>query len=117
MSDVVIYHNPRCSKSRQALGLIEEAGVTPSVVKYLDTPPTYEELDALLVKLGMEPQALMRTGEDRYKELGLASKTLSREEAIRVMVENPILIERPIVVKGDKAVVARPPERAQELLG
>ncbi|HEY9900073.1 MAG TPA: arsenate reductase (glutaredoxin) [Pantanalinema sp.] len=117
MSDVVIYHNPRCSKSRQALGLIEEAGVTPSVVKYLDHPPTFEELDGLLRKLGMEPQALMRTGEDRYKELGLSTRPLSREEAIRLMVENPILIERPIVVKGDKAVVARPPERAQELLG
>ncbi|MNL63644.1 Arsenate reductase [compost metagenome] len=86
-------------------------------MKYLDTPPSFEELDGLLRKLGMEPQALMRTGEDRYAELGLSTKTLSREEAIRVMVENPILIERPIVVKGDKAVVARPPERAQDLLG
>ncbi|MNX86603.1 Arsenate reductase [compost metagenome] len=117
MSDVVIYHNPRCSKSRQALALVEEAGVKPSVVKYLDTPPSAEELDAILKKLGMEPQQLMRTGEDRYKELGLGTKTLSRAEAIKVMVENPVLIERPIVIKGDKAVVARPPERAQELLG
>jgi arsenate reductase len=114
MADVTIYHNPRCSKSRQALALLEERN--PTVVKYLDAPPDAATLDKLLTQLGLEPQQLMRTGEDRYAELGLATKQLSREEAIRVLVENPILIERPIVVVGDRAVVARPPERVQELL-
>ena len=117
MTDATIYHNPRCSKSRQALALLEAAGVAPRVVKYLDTPPDAAQLDALLTRLGLEPQAIMRTGEDRYAELGLAKRTLSRAEAIRVLVENPILIERPIVQVGDRAVVARPPERVQELLG
>lgn len=116
MPDVTIYHNPRCSKSRQALALLEEAGAEPTVVKYLDTPPDAAAMDKLLSQLGLEPQALMRTGEDRYAELGLKGKQLTREEAIRVLVENPILIERPIVVKGDRAVVARPPERVRELL-
>jgi len=116
MSDLTIYHNPRCSKSRQALALIEETGAKPTVVKYLETPPDAATLDRLLIQLGLEPQALMRTGEDRYAELGLKAKQLTRQQAIQVLVENPILIERPIVVKGDRAVVARPPERVQELL-
>jgi arsenate reductase len=116
MADVTIYHNPRCSKSRQALALIQEGGSEPRVVKYLDTPPDAATLDRLLTQLGLEPQAIMRTGEDRYAELGLAGKQLSRADAIRVLVENPILIERPIVVVGDRAVVARPPERVRELL-
>ncbi len=115
MSDTVMFHNPRCSKSRETLSLLEGQGIEPTVVRYLETPPTAEELDQLLKQLGMEPQELMRTKEDRYEELGLADKTLSREEAIRVMVENPILIERPIVVRGGKAVIGRPPERIKEL--
>lgn len=116
MAEYTIYHNPRCSKSRQALSLLEEAGLKPEVVRYLDSVPDEQALDALLKKLDMEPQALMRTGEDVYAELELGKAKLSRAEAIRVMVENPILIERPIVVKGDRAVVARPPERVRELL-
>jgi arsenate reductase len=116
MPHATIYHNPRCSKSRQALSLLEEAGVQPTVVKYLETPPSSAELDALLRKLGLEPRDLMRTGEDVYDELGLATKSLSRDEAIRIMVEHPILIERPIVVVGDRAVVGRPPERVRDLL-
>lgn len=115
MSDTVMFHNPRCSKSREALSLLEQQGVTPTIVRYLETPPSYEELDRLLRQLGMDPRELMRKGEDRYEELGLADKPLSREEAIRAMVENPILIERPIVVRGGKAVVGRPPERIKEL--
>lgn len=117
MPKPTIYHNPRCSKSRQALALLEQAGTTPEVVKYLETPPTPAELDALLRKLGLDPRALLRTGEDRYAELGLADRELDREALIRIMADNPILIERPIVVVGDRAVVARPPERATELLG
>jgi len=115
VSDTVMFHNPRCSKSRETLSLLEAQGIQPTIVRYLDTPPTAEELDRILKQLGMEPQELMRTKEDRYLELGLAKKSLSREEAIRVMVENPILIERPIVVRGGKAVIGRPPEKVKEL--
>lgn len=112
----IIYHNPRCSKSRQALSLLQEAGVEPKVVKYLETPPSAEELDTLLTKLGLDPVEVMRTKDDLFKELGLVGKTISREEGIRLLVEHPALLERPIVVKGDKAVVARPPERVSEIL-
>lgn len=111
-----IYHNPRCGKSRQTLALIEEAGIEPEVIEYLKTPPTAEELDAILKKLKMEPQELMRKGEAIYKELKLGERELSRDEAIAVMLEHPKLIERPIVVKGRKAVLGRPPENVKELL-
>lgn len=114
--NTVIYHNPRCSKSRQALSLLEEAGVNAQVVKYLETPPLAEELDELLTKLGLEPLDVMRTKDDLFKELGLVGRSLTREEGIRLLAEHPALLERPIVVKGDKAVVARPPERVSELL-
>ena len=116
MSKITIYHNPRCSKSRQALALLEAAGEQPTVVRYLDAPPDALTLERVLVQLGLEPQAVMRTGEDRYRELGLGTRQLSRAEAIQVMVENPVLLERPIVVIGDRAVIARPPERVRELL-
>ncbi len=115
-SPVTIYHNPRCGKSRQTLGLIREAGIEPKVIEYLKTPPDAGQLDSLLKKLGCEPQEIMRKGEKVYKELGLAKKDLSRTAAIRTLVENPILIERPIVVKGKKAVLGRPPENVQALL-
>ncbi len=114
--NTVIYHNPRCSKSRQALSLLEDAGVNAQVVKYLETPPSAEELDALLTKLGLEPLDVMRTKDDLFKELGLQGKTFTREEGIRLLAEHPALLERPIVVRGDKAVVARPPERVSEVL-
>jgi arsenate reductase (glutaredoxin) len=111
-----IYHNPRCSKSRQTLKLIEDAGVQPEVVQYLTNPPTIKELERILKILGLEPQDLMRKKEALYKELGLADKSLSRTETIQVMVENPKLIERPIVVEGNQAVIGRPPENVNELL-
>ncbi|MFI4850485.1 Arsenate reductase [Gimesia chilikensis] len=111
-----IYHNPRCGKSRQTLALIEDAGIEPEVIEYLKTPPTAEELDAILKKLKLEPQELMRKGEAIYKELNLAERELSRDEAIAVMLEHPKLIERPIVVQGRKAVLGRPPENVKELL-
>ena len=113
---VRIYHNPRCSKSRQTLKLIQDAGVEPEIVEYLNTPPSTRELGQLLKKLGMEPRELMRKGEAVYKELGLAKRELSRKEAIDLMHEHPKLIERPIVVKGDRAVLGRPPENVSELL-
>ncbi|WP_417850727.1 arsenate reductase (glutaredoxin) [Thalassoglobus sp.] len=111
-----IYHNPRCSKSRQTLKLIEEAGIEPEVVEYLTTPPTAKELDRIMKMLDLEPEDLMRKKEPIYKELGLAEKSLSRAEAIQTMVENPKLIERPIVVQGNQAVIGRPPENVNKLL-
>lgn len=111
-----IYHNPRCGKSRQTLALIKDAGIEPEVIEYLKTPPTAEELDAILKKLKMEPQDLMRKGEAIYKELKLADQDLTRDEAIAVMLEHPKLIERPIVVQGRKAILGRPPENVNELL-
>jgi len=115
MSNIKIYHNPRCSKSRNTLALLEEQGVDAEVVKYLDTPPNKEELKELLKMLGMSPRELMRTKEEVYKELGL--KDVTDEEAlIEAMVANPKLIERPIVVKDGKAAIGRPIENIVELL-
>ena len=113
---MIIYHNPRCSKSRQTLRLIRDAGIEPDVVEYLKTPPTADELDAILKKLKLDPHELIRTGEAAYKELGLKDRELSRKEAIALMVKHPQLIERPIVVSGRQAVLGRPPENVKELL-
>ncbi|MDA0284999.1 MAG: arsenate reductase (glutaredoxin) [Planctomycetota bacterium] len=115
-SSVTIFHNPRCSKSRQTLQLIREAGVEPDVVEYLKSPPSIAELDGILKKLNLAPLDLMRRKESVFSELGLADRFLTREEAIAIMVENPVLIERPIVVKGGYAVIGRPPENLNELL-
>jgi arsenate reductase (glutaredoxin) len=105
---IIIYHNPRCSKSREALGLLNEANCEIEVVEYLKDTPSFDSLKALIAKLGIEPQALLRTGETVYKE-SFKGKTLSEDEWIQVMVENPVLIERPIVIHGNKAVIGRPP--------
>lgn len=113
---IKIYHNPRCSKSRQTLALIEESGNKPQVIEYLKTPPSAEELDSILKMLNREPQELMRKGESIYRELNLAEQQLTHEESIAVMIEHPKLIERPIVVKGQQAVLGRPPENVNELL-
>lgn len=114
--DITIYHNPRCSKSRQTLALIEDAGVTPNIIKYLETPLSVKDISDLLDKLGLEnPRDLMRKGEAIYKELGL--KDVSEAQVlIKAMTDNPKLIERPIVVRGDKAVLGRPPENVNKLL-
>lgn len=113
---VTIYHNPRCSKSRQTLGLLEDKGVAPEVVLYLDTPPDAATLKAILAKLGLaSARDLMRTKEAVYKELGL--KEVTDEDAlIQAMTENPILIERPIVLNGDTARIGRPPEGVLEIV-
>jgi arsenate reductase len=111
-----IYHNPRCSKSRQALGLLRDNDVEPEIVEYLKTPPDAATLARLLDMLGLEPRELMRTKEKEYKELGLARQDLSRDELIAAMVAHPKLIERPIVVKGDKAALGRPPEEVLKVL-
>ena len=116
MSEYTIYHNPRCSKSRQTLALLEENGVTPAVVLYLESPPTAGELKALLGKLGIAPRALLRKGEDDYKALGLADDSLGEDALVDAMASHPKLIERPIVVRGDRAVLGRPPENVLELL-
>ncbi len=113
---VTIYHNPRCSKSRQALALLEERGIDPIVIPYLDQPPDPETLRKLLGALGMQPRQLMRTSESRYAELGLDDPGKSDEELIRAMSENPILIERPIVVTAKGAALGRPPENVLEVL-
>ena len=112
---VRIYHNPRCSKSRQALALLEEKGVKPEVVEYLKSPPDAVELDRILRALDMEPEALMRKGEDAYKER-VKGKRLGRAQLIALMVAYPVLIERPIVVNGAKAALGRPPENVLQVL-
>ncbi len=116
MSNWEIWHNPRCSKSRQTLQLLQDNGIEPRVRKYLDDPPSEEQLDEVLNLLGMKPKELVRTKEDVFKELGLKKSELSREEWLKVMVENPKLIERPVVIYGQQAAVGRPPENVLALL-
>ena len=115
MANVTIWHNPRCSKSRNAETLLEEKGIEADVVKYLDTPPTKEELVAVLKMLGLSARELMRTKEDIYKELNLKEET-DEDKLIEAMVENPKLIERPIVIKDGKAAIGRPIEKIIDLL-
>jgi arsenate reductase (glutaredoxin) len=110
-----IYHNPRCSKSRQTLEIIRKAGVEPEIIEYLSDIPSEKELAALVKMLGISPQELIRKGEDDYKER-LKGKELTDAEWISAMVAYPKLIERPIVVKNGKAVLGRPPEKVLELL-
>ncbi len=116
MSSITIWHNPRCSKSRQTLQLIRDHGVEPTIVEYLKTPPSAAELADALTKLGIEPRALMRRKEAPYEELSLADEGLSRAELIDAMVENPVLIERPVVFVGKRAALGRPPEDVLALL-
>lgn len=116
MSDYTIYHNPRCSKSRETLAMLEQAGATPQVIEYLKTPPTAAELKAIVAKLGIEPAQLVRKSEDVYKS-SYAGKTLTAAQWIDAMVAHPVLIERPIVIKGKQAVLGRPPENVKKLLG
>ncbi|WED21145.1 arsenate reductase (glutaredoxin) [Vibrio sp. JC009] len=114
---VVIYHNPRCSKSRQTLALLEENGVTPEVVKYLEDVPSAEDLKALFQQLELaEVRKMMRTKEAVYKELNLGNPELSDEQLFQAMAENPKLIERPIVLAKGKARLGRPPEQVLEIL-
>jgi arsenate reductase len=116
MTDMTLYHNPRCSKSRGALELLETRGLTPTVIRYLETPPDATQLRGLLGKLGINARQLLRTGEDDYKTLNLADSSLSDEQLIAAMAAHPKLIERPILVVGDRAVIGRPPERVLELV-
>lgn len=113
---VTIYHNPRCSKSRATLELLKSKGIEPKVIEYLKTPPSLSELESILAKLGMEPRDLMRKSEAVYKEAGLNNPELERKALIAAMVENPVLIERPIVLANGKAAIGRPPENVLEIL-
>ena len=113
---VVILHNPRCTKSRQTLQLLQDQGVEPEVVEYLKEPPSKTRLKQILKMLGMKPRELMRRKEKEYKELGLDDESLSQEQLIDAMIETPKLIERPIVINGDKAAIGRPPESVLEIV-
>ncbi|RME15389.1 MAG: arsenate reductase (glutaredoxin) [Alphaproteobacteria bacterium] len=115
MSDVTIWHNPRCSKSRQTLALIEERGIAPKVRRYLDEPPSEAEIREALAMLGLRPIEVMRTKEPEFRDLGL-SRGSDDETLIRAMAEVPKLIERPIVFAGGKARIGRPPESVLEIL-
>lgn len=116
MTDLTLYHNPRCSKSRGALELLEARGLTPNVVRYLETPLNAAQIKALLSKLGISARQLLRTGEDEYKMLQLADESLSEAQLIDAIAQHPKLMERPILEVGDKALIGRPPENILELL-
>jgi len=113
---VKIYHNPRCGKSRQTLQLLRDQGIEPEVIEYLKTPPSTQELDDILHKLDMKPRELMRKKEAEYKANSLDDASLDRQALIQAMVNNPILIERPIVIAGEKAALGRPPETVLDIL-
>jgi len=116
MPKITIYHNPRCSKSRQTLALLKENGDDPEVIEYLNTPPSIQDLEEICEKLKVHPTQLIRTKETIFKELGLSLKDeRSTEDWIELLSANPKLIERPIVVKGKQAVIGRPPENILEL--
>lgn len=113
---IKIYHNPRCSKSRQTLEILQSRHQNPTIIEYLQTPPTANELEHILDLLGLEPRQLMRTKETEYKELGLDDSKLSRQQLIQAMVDHPKLIERPIVIHNNRAAIGRPPEKVLEIL-
>jgi arsenate reductase len=115
MNDLTIYHNPRCGKSRATLTLLQEHGLTPRIVEYLQSPPSAAELKAIIAMLGIRPEQLVRKGEEIYRNR-YAGKTLSDDQWIAAMVRDPILIERPVVVHGNRAVIGRPPEAVLDLL-
>ena len=112
---MIIYHNPRCSKSRQSLALLRENGVEPGVIEYLKTPPNKTALRDLLAKLGLAAHEVLRAKENEYAECDLSAES-SKEKILTAIVANPILLERPIIVKGNRAVIGRPPENVLALL-
>jgi arsenate reductase len=115
MQNIEIWHNPQCSKSRNAMELLEAKGLNTSVIKYLENVPTKEQIKAVLKRLNMKASQILRTGEDIYKELNL-KEIDDEDKLIEIMTEHPILIERPIIIKGEIAVIARPIENLEELL-
>lgn len=116
MTDLTLYHNPRCSKSRGALELLEARGLSPNIVRYLETPLNAAQIKALLGKLGISARQLLRTGEEEFKTLNLADASLSEQQLIDAIAAHPKLLERPILEVGDRAVIGRPPENVLELL-
>ena len=113
---ITLYHNPRCSKSRATLELLRSQGQEPHIRLYLEQVPSAAELTGLLVKLGLDPRALLRKGEEAYKTLGLSDPALTDAALIKAMIENPKLIERPIAISGARAIIGRPPEAVLQLL-
>ena len=113
---VVLYHNSKCSKSRQTLDLLRDRGIVPDIIEYLKSPPSAEKLQEILGLLGLMPRELMRRKEDVYTECGLDNESLSEADLIDFMVKHPILIERPIVLTNGKAAIGRPPEKVLEIL-
>ena len=117
MSDKIqIFYNPKCSKCRLTMDILNDKGVQTSVVEYLNTPPNTAELNEVLNLLSLEPRELMRKHEAPYKENNLDNPDLNREQLIQAMIDNPILIERPIIIKGNKATIGRPPEKVLDIL-
>jgi arsenate reductase len=113
---VRILHNPRCSKSRATLALLQEKGIDPEIILYLETPPSTKELGDIVKKLGIKPADLLRKGEAEYAELNLGQQNLGREDLLRIMHQHPRLIERPIVIANGKAAIGRPPESVLRIL-
>lgn len=116
MRQPTIYHNPRCSKSRATLDLLNARGFSPRVVAYLETPPSSGEIESLLAMLALEPRALMRSDEEEYSALGLADPKLTRKQLVAAIAAHPRLLQRPIVVLGSKAAIGRPPEAVLAIL-
>lgn len=116
MTSPTLFHNPHCSKSRQALALLQARGIEPRIVRYLDTPPTPQALERLLHQLGLEPRELMRRDEPAYRELGLDDPALDRAALVAALAAHPRLIQRPILVNGTRAAIGRPPEAILEIL-
>ena len=114
---ITIWHNPRCSKSRQTLKILNDLGLAPRIIEYLKTPPQTDELRDVLHRLRMSPRDLMRTREAPWRDLGLDNSDLADDALIEAMHEHPVLIERPVVLSDDRAVLARPPDRVLELVG
>ena len=114
--EITLYHNPRCSKSRQTLELLRERKIELTIVEYLNQPPTHQQLDSVLRGLEMEPRELMRKAEPEFKSLGLNDQALSRDQLIDAMIKNPKLIERPILIAGDEIAIGRPPENVLSIL-
>ena len=116
MNNFIIYHNPRCSKSRLTLELLKEKGINPDIVLYLETPPSEKQLESILKKLNFKARDLLRKVEAEFKEQRLSDQSKSEQDLIRAMIEFPKLIERPIVIYGERAIIGRPPENVLEII-
>ena len=116
MNNFTIYHNPRCSKSRQTLELLKENNIEPEIILYLENPPSEEKLTELIDLLGINPRDLLRKGEEEYKAHNLRDESIKGEDIIKIITENPKLIERPIVISKNKAIIGRPPENVLKLI-